>query len=193
MNQARTNRRIIRRETHSSRAGLSALTAVLVLAACLWLGTESILSLLGRSPLLASPQQLAALARDLPKAVTPAGLMATGAAFAAVGAALLLAAVTGGRRGRRAMHSNGSALVVDDEAIAAAISRRVRLAANLAPEQVATAVTRNRALVSVRPTSGITLDPDALTAAATDEVAALRLRKALAPHVRIATEGAVGR
>ena len=193
MNQARTNRRIIRRETHSSRAGLSAVTAVLLLAACLWLGTESILSLLGRLPLLASPQQLAALARDLPKAVLPAGLVATGAAFAAVGAALLLAAVTGGQRGRRPMASERSALVVDDEAIAAAISRRVRLAANLAPEQVATTVTRRRALVRVRPTSGITLDPDVLTKAATDEVAALRLRNALAPHVRIATEGAVGR
>ena len=193
MNQARTNRRIIRRETHSSRAGLSALTAVLVLAACLWLGTESILSLLGQPALLASPGMTASLIARVPEAVTPAGMVAGGAAVALAGAALLLAAVTGGRRGRRAMHSDGSALVVDDEAIAAAISRRVRLAANLPPEQVATAVTRNRALVSVRPTSGITVDPEALTAAATDEVAALRLRKALAPHVRIATKGAVGR
>lgn len=193
MNHARTNRRIIRRETHSSRAGLSALTAVLVLAACLWLGTESILSLLGQPALLASPGKTASLIARAPEAVLPAGMVAGGAAVALVGAALLLAAVTGGRRGRRGMASERIALVVDDKAIAAAISRGVRLAANLAPEQVGTTVTRNRALVSVRPTSGITLDPDVLTTAATDEVAALRLRKALAPRVRIATEGAVGR
>jgi hypothetical protein len=193
VNHARTNRRIIRRETHSSRAGLSALTAVLVLAACLWLGTESILSLLGQPALLASPGKTASLIARAPEAVLPAGMVAGGAVVALVGAALLLAAVTGGRRGRRGMASERIALVVDDKAIAAAISRGVRLAANLAPEQVGTTVTRNRALVSVRPTSGITLDPDVLTTAATDEVAALRLRKALAPRVRIATEGAVGR
>ena len=193
MNQARTAKRIIRRETHSSRAGLSAVTAVLLLAACLWLGTESILSLLGRSPLLASPQQLAALARDLPRAVLPAGLVAAGAVLAAVGAALLLAAVKGGRRGRRPMASERLALVVDDETIAAAVSRTVRLAANLAPEQVATSVGRSRALVSVRPTSGITPDRDVLAAAAAKEVTSLRLLRKLAVDVRVATEGTVGR
>lgn len=193
MNQARINKRIIRRETHSSRSGLSALTALLALAVCVWLGTESVLALLGQTALLASPGMIAALIAGAPGTVLPAAMVAGGAGLALVGAALLLAAVKGGRRGRRAMSSDRIALVVDDEAIAAAISRRVRLAANLAPEQVDTTVTRNRALVRVRPTSGIPLDPDSLTSAATDEVAALRLHKVLAPNVRVAAEGAVGR
>ncbi|NUT71606.1 hypothetical protein [Pseudarthrobacter sp. C4D7] len=193
MNQARITNRIIRRETHSSRSGLSIPTAILVLAACLWLGTESILSMLGQPALLASPGHLASLTAEVPHAVLPAGLVAGGAVLALVGAGLLVAAVKGGRRGRRAMVSDRSALVVDDEAIAAAISRKVRLAANLAPEQVATTVARNHARVSVRPTSGITLDPEVLTAAAADEVAGLRLRRALRARVHIATEGAVGR
>ena len=193
MNQARINKRIIRRETHSSRSGLSALTALLTLAVCGWLGTESVLALLGQTALLASPRMIASLIARAPGTVLPAAMVAGGAVLALVGTALLVAAVKGGQRGRRAMSSGRRALVVDDEAIAAAISRRVRLAANLAPEQVDTTVTRNRALVRIRPTSGIPLDPDNLTSAATDEVAALRLHKGLAPNVRVAAEGAVGR
>lgn len=119
--------------------------------------------------------------------------MAGGTVVALAGAGLLLAAVKGGRRGRRAMLSGRSALVVDDETIAAAISRKVRLAANLAPGQVATTVTRNRALVHVHPTSGMTLDPAVLTAAAAEEVASLRLRKTIPAQIRVATKGAVGR
>lgn len=193
MNKARITNRIIRRETHSPRTGLSVLTAVLLLAACLWLGTESVLPLLGQPALLASPGRIAALAAGLPQSVLPAGLAAGGAVVALAGAGLLLAAATGGKRGRRPMPSSRSAMVVDDEAIAAAISRQVRLAANLAPEQVATTITRRRALVTVRPTSGITLDPAALTAAAAEELAALGLRKTLPAQVRVAAEGAVGR
>lgn len=193
MNQGRITNRIIRRETHSSRAGLSVLTAVLLLVACLWLGTESVLSLLGQPALLASPGHLASLVAAVPEAVLPAGLVAGGTVVALAGAGLLLAAVKGGRRGRRAMLSGRSALVVDDETIAAAISRKVRLAANLAPGQVATTLTRNRALVHVHPTSGMTLDPAVLTAAAAEELASLRLRKTIPAQVRVATEGAVGR
>lgn len=193
MNRARTINRLIRRETRSPRTGLSVLTAVLLLAACLWLATESVLPLLGQPALLASPGRIAALAVGLPQAVLPAALVAGGTVLALAGAGLLLAAATGGRRGRRAMSSNRTALVVDDEAIAAAVSRQVRLAANLAPEQVATTIARRRALVTVRPTSGITLDPPALTAAAAEEVAALGLRKTLPVQVRVTVEGALGR
>jgi hypothetical protein len=193
VNQARINNRIIRRETHSSRAGLSVVTAVTVLAACLWLGTESILRLLGHDALLASPGTLAARAAGAPETVMPAAMAAGGCVLALAGAGLLLAAVTGGRRNRRPMVSDRSALVVDDEAIAAAVSRQVRLAAGLAPEQVSTTITRSRALVRVRPTSGITLDRDVLSGAAAGEVASLRLRKNVAVQVLVDAEGAVGR
>lgn len=189
MNQTRLTQRIIRRETHSSRAALSVVTAALLLAACLWLGTESTLWLLGQPALLASPGDVARLLVGVPQA----GLVAGGALLAVAGAGLLLAAVKGGRRGRRSMGSDRAALVVDDEAIAAAIARKVRLAANLAPEQVAATVTRRRALVNVRPTSGVTLERNVLAEAAAGEVASLRLHKKLAVEVRVAVEGAVGR
>lgn len=193
MNQARLTKRIIRRETHSSRAGLSVATAVVLLAACLWLGTESTLWLLGQPAMLASPGDVARLLAGVPQAVLPAGMVAGGALVAVAGAALLLAAVKGGRRGRRSMGSDRTALVVDDEAIAAAVARRVRLAANLAPEQVATTVTRNRALINVRPTSGVSLERNVLAEAAAGEVASLRLHERLAVEVRVSAEGAVGR
>lgn len=193
MNQGRMQKRMLRRETHSSRTGLSVATAVLLLAGFLWLGAECVLALLGRGPLVAGPDAMANAIRDLPQAVQPAGLTAAGTAAAVLGAVLLVAAVKGGRRGRRTMHSERLALVVDDEAIAAAVSRQVRLAANLAPEQVSTTVGRRRAHVSVRPTSGQPLDRDALTEAAAREVASCRLARNLAADVAIAAEGAVGR
>ncbi|WP_285248410.1 hypothetical protein [Pseudarthrobacter sp. efr-133-R2A-89] len=192
MNQGRMQKRMLRRETHSSRTGLSVASAVLLLAGFLWLGTECVLALLGRGPLVASPDAMATAVRDLPQAVQPAVMTAAGAAAAVLGAALLVAAVKGGRRGRRAMHSERLALVVDDEAIAAAVSRQVRLAANLAPEQVSTTVGRRRAHVSVRPTSGQPLDREVLTEAAAREVASCRLARNLAADVTIAAEGAVG-
>ena len=55
MNQGRTQKRMLRRETHSSRTGLSVATAVLLLAGFLWLGAECALALTGRGPLVASP------------------------------------------------------------------------------------------------------------------------------------------
>lgn len=193
MGQARTNKRIIRRETHSSRARLSVAVALLALCFFAWLAAESVLSLLGQDALLASPGQLAAQVVALPQAVLPGALAAAGVAVALLGLLVLLAAVKGGRRPRRSMDSDRVALVVDDSAIAAAVSRKVRLAANLAPEQVTTTVGKRSLRVLVRPTSGVAIDREALTSAAVSEVSSYGLTRNLRTDVRVSPEGVTGR
>jgi len=193
MGQARTNKRIIRRETHSSRARLSVVVALLALCVFAWLATESVLSLLGQNALLVSPGRLAAQVVGLPQAVLPGALAAAGVAAALLGLLILLTALKGGRRSRRSMGSERIALVVDDSAIAAAVSRKVRLAANLAPEQVTTTVGKRSLSVLVRPTSGVAVDRDALTAAVGNEVSSYGLTRTLRTDVRVSTEGVTGR
>lgn len=193
MGTARTLSRIVRRETHSSRAGLSAATAALLLAVFLWLGTESVLALLGQDALVASPGRLADAAATAPQTTQSGELTAAGVAAAVLGLTLLVAALKGGRKGRRAMQAERAAVVVDDQVIAAAVSRQVQLTAKLAPEQVATTISRARAQVAIRPTSGAPLDREAVTRAAAAEIDSCRLGRKLSTDIRIATEGALGR
>ena len=91
------------------------------------------------------------------------------------------------------MQAERAAVVVDDQVIAAAVSRQVQLTAKLAPEQVATTISRARALVAIRPTSGAPLDREAVTRAAAEEIDSCRLGRKLNTDIRIATEGALGR
>lgn len=193
MSQDRSTKRVIRRETHSSRAGLAVVVAVLVMLTLLWLAVESVLSLLGQNALLISPGQLAAKVAALPEAVIPAALIASGVVVALIGLLIFVAAITGGRRARRAMGSDRVALVVDDDTIAAAISRKVRLTSNLAPEQVTTSIGRSSLSVRIRPTSGVAIDRDAVLAATKEEVAAYRLGRTLRTDVHVAAEGVLGR
>jgi hypothetical protein len=191
--EARTRKKLIRRETHSSRAGLSIAVALVLLAVFLWLGTESVLALLGLAPLLASPWQLASATVTAAGAVDRGELIAACTAAAVLGLTLLVAALKGGRKGRRAIAADRAAVVVDDQVIAAAVSRQVQRAAKLAPEQVSTTVSRSRVQVMVTPTSGAPLDRDTLAAAAATEIDACRPVRKVTTDVRIAAEGALGR
>lgn len=193
MGEARTRKKLIRRETHSSRAGLSIAVALVLLAVFLWLGTESVLALLGLAPLLASPWQLASATVTAAGAVDRGELTAAGTAAAVLGLTLLVAALKGGRKGRRGIAADRAAVVVDDQVIAAAVSRQVQRAAKLAPEQVSTTVSRSRVQVMVTPTSGAPLDRDTVAAAAATEIDACRPVRKVTTDVRIAAEGALGR
>jgi len=192
MNQERSIRRVVRRETHSSRAAASILTAALLAAGLLWLAVEAVLALLRESPLLASPGQLGRWLTGLPANTVPAGLVAAGAGLAMLGLFLLGAALLGGRRPRRSLRSGRSAVVVDDAVIAAAVSRRARLAAGLTPGQVTTTVSGRSVRVQVRPTSGVPVDRDAVHGAVDRELHSYELDRPATPTVHVLKEGAVG-
>ncbi|TQS93340.1 hypothetical protein EU811_05725 [Arthrobacter sp. TS-15] len=185
-------RRLVRRETHSSRAVPSILTASVLLAASLWLSLESVLWLLKDQPLLVSPAQMLRWLEELPGKTVPAGLIAAGIGVALLGLLVLGLGVGRGRRRRRSLESDRAAVVVDDDVIAAAVSGRVRLAAGLAPGQATTTVGGRSVRVQVRPTSGQPLAVDRVREAVDGELAAYGLDRRMTSGVRVLTEGAVG-
>ncbi|WP_314325903.1 hypothetical protein [Paenarthrobacter ilicis] len=192
MSQDRILRRMVRRETHSSRALASVIAASILIVTFLWLALEYILWLLKDQPLLASPAQMLKWLVDLPATTLPAGMVAAGAGLGIVGLLVIGLAVGRGRRSRRALASERTATVVDDEVIAAAVSSKSRLAAGLAPGQVTTTVGHRSVRVQVRPTSGVTMDLDSVKKVLDDELATYALDRQVTPNVRVLNEGVVG-
>lgn len=192
MNAERTRRRLIRRETHSSRAAASIAAAAVLAAGFLWLAAEAALALLGRNALLAGPAQLGQWLAGIPAATLPAGLMAAGAGMALLGVLLLGTALRAGRLPRHPLGSERSAVVADDDVIAAAVSARARRTAGLAPGQVTTTVGHRSVQVQVRPTSGLPVDAAAIREAVADELAGYAMDRRIAPRVTISREGVLG-
>ena len=192
MSGERSIRRLVRRETHSSRAAASIAAAAVLAAVFLWLALESALELLGQNALLAGPGQLGRWVAGIPAATLPAGLVAAGAGLALLGVLVLATALRVGRRPRRPLPSERSAVVVDDDVIAAAVSARARRTAGLAPGQVTTTVGRRSVHVRIRPTSGLPVDRAAVSAAVASELTGYAMDRRIAPRVTISREGVLG-
>lgn len=192
MNGDRTIRRLTRRETHSSRAAVSAAAAMVLAAVFLWLALEAVLALLGQDAVLVGPEQLGRWLVGIPATTIPAGLTAAGGGLALLGLFLLGTALRIGRRSRRALGSDRSAIVVDDEVIAAAVSARARRAAGLAPGQVTTTVGLRTAQVLIRPTSGVPVDREAVNAAVESELTGYALDRRIVPRITVSKEGVLG-
>lgn len=185
-------KRLNLRETRSSRAALSIVGASVLLAAIMWLGVELVLSVTGNSPLLISPADLAGRTASLGTATIPWVLVGAGAVAAVVGIALLAAAILPGTKPRHILENPRSAVVVDSEVLASAISRAARTAARLAPEQVASRVGRKRVHVTVSPGSGRTVDTNAIRDAVEQDMSGYRLRTPLTITLSTGTRGEVG-
>ncbi|MGR0161949.1 hypothetical protein [Paenarthrobacter nitroguajacolicus] len=185
-------RRLVRRETHSSRAVPSTLVTTVLLLAFLWLALESVLWLLNDQPLLASPAQMLRWLQELPGNTIPGGMTAAGVGVAMLGLWVLGLALGRGRRHRRALESDRAAVVVDDDVIAAAVSGRVRLAVGLAPGQATTTVGGRSVRVQVRPTSGQPLAVESVREVVDGELATYGLDRRMTSGVQVLKEGAVG-
>ncbi|WEO77426.1 BON domain-containing protein [Cryobacterium sp. SO2] len=185
-----TYKRLLRRETHSPRSVVAIGLASVIIAGCLYSGTELVLELLNRPALLAAPTDVVRYVSQV-NDIAPAALLALGIIVAIAGAALVLVAVLPGRRARREVASDRAAVVVDDEVIAASLERRAAVAGNVAPENIDVTVSRHRATVQITPESGTA--PDRFTAekAIADALAYDSLRPALAPTVVINPTGRV--
>ncbi|TFD47817.1 hypothetical protein E3T55_14785 [Cryobacterium frigoriphilum] len=191
MTPAARDRRVLRRETHSSRSGLAITVALLIIVVCLIVGTEMVLQLLGRAPLLFSPtdaaRTAAAPASDLRRVMVPLGI-----GVALVGLLLLLAAVLPGRRTRHGLSTDRLAVVVDDEVIASALARSAAIAAGVAPDAVRVTVGRRSAQVRLTPTSGIRVDEARVTEAAVSALERVGPRPSIRPRLLVAPTGRVG-
>lgn len=187
-------RRVVHRETHSPRAALSVVAAVLVMAVAGYGLLESAVHAIGQPAWLIEPQLAAERIVALPAGFPPLLLGAGGAVIAMVGLFFLLNAVLPGRRARHVLSGGGfsTAVVVDDEVIASALARRATLAANVTPEQVMVVVSQRQVTVNVRPTSGVPVTEQAVLAAVEDELREMELDPLPEVRVNISTAGVIG-
>ncbi|QIS40887.1 hypothetical protein GW571_01310 [Clavibacter capsici] len=186
-----TYRRLVRRETHSSRSGIAVTLAVILILVLAWLGTEAVLQAVGAAPLLVAPSDAVTAALDAVSA--PAGwLVAAGVVAALVGLVLVVVGLKPGRRGRRGASSARTAAVVDDRVIARSLARTASYAGGVSPEQVDVSVAHRTALVRLTPTSGRTTDVHAVEEAVRAELAGYDYAPALTAKVTLAQEGKVG-
>ena len=185
-------RRVLHRETHSSRAVAAVIAGALVIALCLYVLLESAVRAIGQPPWLIDPQTAAERITALPSGVPPLLLGAAGAVTAAVGLFFFLSAVLPGRRARHLLDNRRIAVVVDDEVIAAALARSARLAANVTQEQVMVVVSQRQVVVNVRPTSGVPVSENAVLHAVEDELQAMGPSPMPQVTVNLSTSGVVG-
>ena len=185
-------RRILDRETRSSRAGVSGIAAVLVVLLCGYGLLEAAVRAIGQPPWLIDPETAAERIIALPQGIPPLLLGVIGAVTAMVGLFFFLNAVLPGRRARHLLPDPRAGVVVDDEVIASALARRARLAANVTPEQVMVVVSQRQVTVSVRPTSGVPVSENAVLASVLEELR--EMAPAPMPEVRVsvATSGVIG-
>lgn len=184
--------RVLRRETHSSRAAAAGIAAALVVLLCLYALLESAVRAIGQPPWLIDPQTAAERIVALPGGVPPLLLGVTGAVTAAAGLFFFLSAVLPGRRARHLLEDPRIAVVVDDEVIASALARRARVAANVTQEQVMVVLSQRQAVVNVRPTSGVPVSENAIREAVEDELSSMAPTPMPQVRINLATSGVIG-
>lgn len=155
-------RYMARRETHSSRAIAAVFLSLLLLAGLIYLGTELVMSLLGYSPLLISPDDMLDNLAYLPERVIYPWLGVGGIVAALLGLWFLCKAVLPGSLNRHQLQSSRSAFVMDDAVLASAVSAEIRQTGNLAEGQVSTSVDRSTVEVEVTPNPGRPVDTEML-------------------------------
>lgn len=189
-------RRVVYRETHSTRAVVSVAAAILVVVLAGYGVLESGVHAVGQPAWLIEPQVAAQRIVDLPAGIPPLLLAAIGGVLAMLGLIFLLNGILPGKRARhllgRAPGEGLPAVVVDDEVIASSLARRARLAANVTPDQVMVVVSQRQVQVNVRPTSGVPVDPDRVLEAVRDELDQMMLEPAPAPRVNVTPSGVIG-
>ena len=189
---AHAAKRIIRRETHSGRSLGAILVALLALGVAAWLGTETVLHLLGREALLLAPGTPVALLAEPSGTELPAWATAVAVGVLILGVIAILAALLPGRSRARSEALNAAAVVVEDRALAARLARSAELAAGVPAQQVSVQLSRSAARVLITPRSGVPVDPERVREAISAEPELARLSPRLRLTVAVNPSGKVG-
>lgn len=180
----RSARRLSRRMRYRSRSVAVSIALGTLALAVAYLGAESVLAALSLPPLLVAPETLFGLIA----AGTPVNI-AVIAALVVLGIVCLVLAVAPGARARRDLTDDRAIFVIDDDVMAGGISRAAALSAGVPREQVTTTVSRRRAVVRVRPSSGFRVNADEATEAASRTVASVAPRRDLTVRTALETQG----
>lgn len=178
-------RRVVRRETHSSRSVAFAVVVVAGVVVSLFFAIETVLSLVDRPAMLVRPVDALAWVGRLPTALPSGAVIAGGLAVAAVGVWLLFLAVLPGRLSKHELVAGGRAAVVDNGVLAAAVAQRVSDETGLARDRVTVGVAHRSVDISVKPGAGIPVERGEILALAEAELSAFALVRPLRTRVRI--------
>lgn len=183
-------RRLVRRETHSSRSGIAIVLAVVLMLVLAWIGTEAVLSALKQPALLVAPKDAAVTV--LQAAGAPVGLLAAGGVVVAiVGLILIIVSLAPGRRGRRGVAADRTAAVVDDRVIAQSVAQKASYAGDVDPDQVHVSVGTRAVAVEVSRTSGRSADLRTIQAAVDEELSSYDFQPSLRGKVHLSKKGTI--
>lgn len=188
MNDTRLQQTLARRERRASRSVAVSLVLGLLALAAAYTATESVLAALGAPALLASPADALTAVADGIETAAPLAVVAA-VALTLLGLVCLALALLPGRRGRHQLADDRVALLIDDDVLASALSRRASTVGSLGAAEARTVVTARAATTVVTPGSGYPVELAEASAAAADLVEALAPRPRLRTRVRLDQRG----
>ncbi|HEY0119503.1 MAG TPA: hypothetical protein VGC04_12050 [Cellulomonas sp.] len=179
-------RRVLRRETHASRAAAAITVAVVLVVLCAAAGASAVWFLVDAT---ARDRVFAAVSGFDVRARTAPVVAVVGGVVMLLGLWLLLLGVLPGRRARHGRTAGRLAVVTDDGVAADVIADTVAGALAVARDLVHVSVGHRSAVVTITPVSGVAVDEAAARRAASD--ATSRLGRPLAPRIAVASRGVV--
>lgn len=179
-------KRVLRRETHSSRTASAVTLAVVLLVIFVAASVFAVWNFVDDRVNAWTQTQLESLSSTVPlEAVSvSAGLLLL------VALVLVTLSITPGRQNRKGLIGERSTLVIDDGVLADAVVERVAHACHLARSQVSVIVKRRSISVRVTPTTGVGVLEGSVNNAA--QKAASELGFTLSVRVVIEQSGVIG-
>lgn len=187
------NARVRRRELRTSRGGLSVFVAVILMILAGYAALEAGTRAVDHEAWLLAPDAAWGWLRKLPESAhLPAAVVVGAIVVLALGLLLLYAAFAPGKRRIHELPAHRVIALVEDPVMGQALVRSAQLAADVSAEQVRVLVDRRMVSVTVRPTSGVAVDPERVRRAVHSELARQGLPDGLPVNVIVAQHGVVG-
>jgi len=188
MSNGSVARRIRRRSVHRSRSTAVAVALVVLALVAAWIGTESVLSAIGRPPLVADPQTVVDTALR-PDAAFVTIVEVIAGVLVVLGVVLVVLALKPGRQHRSVVEHERGAVVIDSRIVASTAANAAGMAAGV-PEGNASATARGRSTeVRIVPVTGVPVDEATVRAAVVERLSGLDERFGRRVRVRVEEKG----
>lgn len=188
MSNGSVERRIRRRSVHRSRSTAVAVALVVLALVAAWIGTESVLSAIGRPPLVADPQTVVDTALR-PDAAFVTIVEVIAGVLVVLGVVLVVLALKPGRQHRSVVEHERGAVVIDARIVASTAGNAAGMAAGV-PEGNASATARGRSTeVRIVPVTGVPVDEATVRAAVVERLSGLDERFGRRVRVRVEEKG----
>ena len=188
MSNGSVERRIRRRSVHRSRSTAVAVALVVLALVAAWIGTEAVLSAIGRPPLVVDPQTVVDTALR-PDAAFVTIVEVIAGVLVVLGVVLVVLALKPGRQHRSVVEHERGAVVIDARIVASTAANAAGMAAGV-PEGNASATARGRSTeVRIVPVTGVPVDEASVRAAVVERLSGLDERFGRRVRVRVEEKG----